>query len=67
MSGYERRIQFERWYAMREAYRAAPAEERRTVISVQSAIQLAETELDDTASGEAGTSPASMSSDFHNG
>jgi hypothetical protein len=63
MSRYERRVQFERWYAMREAYRAAPEDERRAVISVTDVIGLAETLFADQGSGEAGSSPASAMSD----
>jgi hypothetical protein len=42
MSRYERRMQFERWYAMRQAYRTADPMEHRAVISIEEALRLAD-------------------------
>jgi hypothetical protein len=63
MSRYERRVQFERWYAMREAYRTAPAGERRAVIAVTDMIERAETLFADQGSGDAESTTASATSD----
>lgn len=43
MSKYERRMQFERWYALRLAYRTADPMEHRAVISIDEALRLADT------------------------
>jgi hypothetical protein len=46
-------MQFERWYAMREAYRAAAPGEHRAVISIEAAIRLADA-LEAAAAPETG-------------
>jgi hypothetical protein len=42
MNRYERRLQFERWYALRQAYRTADPMEHRAVISIDEALRLAD-------------------------